>query len=214
MQDTFQERTWSSQFGKDYTDRCTFSPEELNDFYKKEFGISRFDMNNRFLSGLDLENKRILEVGCNVGNQLRLLQKMGFVGLYGIELQEYAVQKAKSLTSGINIIQATADDIPFKDNYFDMVFTSGVLIHIAPDNIGTVLDEIYRCSNEFIWGFEYYADEYTEINYRGNNSLLWKTNFAKLYLDRFSDLELVKEEKYKYIDNDNVDSMFLLRKKK
>lgn len=171
-------------------------------------------MNSRFLSGLGLEDKRILEVGCNVGNQLRLLQKMGYKNLYGIELQEYAIQKAKSLTSGINIIKATADDIPFKDNYFDMVFTSGVLIHIAPDNIDMVLDEIYRCSKEFIWGFEYYADEYTEVNYRGNSDLLWKTNFVKLYMDRFPDLELIKEEKYKYLYNDNVDSMFLLRKKK
>ncbi|GAE87794.1 hypothetical protein [Acetivibrio straminisolvens] len=95
-----------------------------------------------------------------------------------------------------------------------MVFTSGVLIHISPDNINRVLDEIYRCTKEYIWGLEYYADEYTEINYRGNDNLLWKTNFSKLYLDRFPELELVKEEKFKYLNNDNVDVMFLLRKKK
>lgn len=171
-------------------------------------------MNNRFLLGLGLENKRILEVGCNVGNQLRMLQYMGFGNLYGIELQQYAVEKAKSLTQGINIIQGVGDDIPFKDGYFDMVFTSGVLIHISPDNINRVLDEIYRCTKEYIWGLEYYADEYTEINYRGNDNLLWKTNFSKLYLDRFPELELVKEEKFKYLNNDNVDVMFLLRKKK
>lgn len=213
MKDNFEESTWVSDFGKDYTDRCTFSPEELNSFYKKEYGLSRLDMNNRFFYGLGLEDKRVLEVGCNVGNQLRLLQEMNFKHLYGIELQSYAVEKAKSLTTGINIIQATGDNIPFKDNFFDLVFTSGVLIHISPENINTILDEIYRCSNEYIWGFEYYADKYTEVNYRGNEGLLWKTNFAKLYLDRFSDLVQVKEEKYKYINNDNVDSMYLLRKK-
>lgn len=171
-------------------------------------------MNNSFLSGLGLENKRVLEVGCNVGNQLRMLQNMGFSNLYGIELQQYAVEKAKSLTKGINIIQGVGDDIPFKDGYFDMVFTSGVLIHISPDNINRVLDEIYRCTNEYIWGLEYFADDYTEVKYRGNNDLLWKTNFSKLYLDRYPGLELVKEEKFKYLNNDNVDIMFLLRKKK
>lgn len=214
MKDNFQESTWVGDFGKDYTDRCTFSPEELNFFYKKEYGLSRLDMNNRFLYGLGLEDKRVLEVGCNVGNQLRLLQEMNFKHLYGIELQSYAVEKAKSLTTSINIIQATGDNIPFKDKYFDMVFTSGVLIHISPKNIGFVLDEIFRCSNEYIWGFEYYADKYTEVDYRGNEGLLWKTNFAKLYMDRFSDLVLIKEERHKYIHSDNVDSMFLLRKKK
>jgi len=52
------------------------------------------------------------------------------------------------------------------------------------------------------------------VNYRGHESLLWKTNFPKLYLDRFPELELVKEEKFKYLYNDNVDVMFLLRKRK
>ncbi|CDG36745.1 MAG TPA: methyltransferase domain-containing protein [Acetivibrio thermocellus] len=214
MMTNLQEKTWAGQFGKYYTDRCTFSPEELDSLYKREYGISREEMNTRFLSGLGLENKRILEVGCNVGNQLRMLQRMGFNNLYGIELQQYAIEKAKALTKRINIIHGVADDIPFKDGYFDMVFTSGVLIHISPGNINRVLDEIYRCSREYIWGFEYYADDYTEVNYRGHESLLWKTNFPKLYLDRFPELELVKEEKFKYLYNDNVDVMFLLRKRK
>ena len=41
----------------------------------------------------------------------------------------------------------------------------------------------------------------------------WKANFAKLYRDKFEDLELVKEKRIKYLDNDNVDSMFLIRKR-
>ncbi|MFZ5987158.1 MAG: pseudaminic acid biosynthesis-associated methylase [Bacillota bacterium] len=213
MRVNLQESTWSSEFGKDYTDRCTLGTEELNSLYKNEYGISRLEMNNRFLSGLGLENKRVLEVGCNVGNQLVQLQQMGFENLYGIELQAYAVEKAKGLTKGINIIQGMGDDIPFKDGFFDMIFTSGVLIHISPEKIDKVIEEIYRCTREYIWGFEYYADEYIEVSYRGNKDLLWKTNYCKLYLDKFSDLELVKEEKYKYINNNNIDSMFLLRKR-
>jgi len=58
--------------------------------------------------------------------------KNGINNLYGIELQQYAIEKAKALTKRINIIHGVADDIPFKDGYFDMVFTSGVLIHIHP----------------------------------------------------------------------------------
>ena len=62
-------------------------------------------------------------------------------------------------------------------------------------------------------GFEYYADNYTEILHRGYKDLLWKTDFAKFYREQFSDLELVQEKRLKYIDDDNVDAMFLLRKK-
>ena len=92
------------------------------------------------------------------------------------------------------------------------MFTSGVLIHINPDDLNTAMREIYRCTNEYIWGFEYYADEYSEIPYRGRRDLLWKAPFAKLYLDEFRDLELVKEQRIKYLDNNNIDSMFLLEK--
>jgi len=61
------------------------------------------------------------------------------------------LKRQKLLPKRINIIHGVADDIPFKDGYFDMVFTSGVLIHISPGNINRVLDEIYRCSREYIW---------------------------------------------------------------
>jgi len=216
MQDkmTQQLKKWSGDFGKEYTDRSIYGPKELDIFYKNMWGVKRSEMNEEFLFEIKKNVSSILEVGANVGNQLALLQSTGFKNLYGIEIQGYAVEKAKELTKGINIIEGSAFDIPFKDGYFDMVFTSGVLIHIAPSDINTVLDEIYRSSKRYIWCFEYYADKYTEIGYRGNKNLLWKTNFCELFLDRFKDLALLKEKKFRYVDNDNVDSMFLLEKSK
>lgn len=209
---THQERVWSRQFGKDYTNRNIFSPRELDAFYKKTYGLSRTEMNARFLTRLN-KNIKILEIGSNVGNQLHCLQKMGFKRLFGIEISEYAVELSKQHTKNINIIQGSAFDIPFRDAYFDLVFTSGLLIHISPKDIKRVLEEIYRCSGKYIWGFEYYSDTLTPITYRSKNNMLWKTNFLQLYLRKFPLLTLVKEEKYKYLSNDNVDFMFLLKKK-
>lgn len=213
MQENYQIETWASDFGADYTDRNIYNPEELNLYYSSLIGIKRSEMNVYFLDDLHLTDKRILEVGCNVGNQLRLLQQQGYKNLWGLELQNYAVEKAKELTKGINIIQGIGDDIPFKDGYFDLVFTSGVLIHINPNQVQKIIKEIYRCTSTYIWGYEYYADKYTGINYRGQDNLLWKTDFAKLYQEICPDLILLKQEKYKYLENDNVDSMFLLQKK-
>ena len=96
------------------------------------------------------------------------LQKLGYKNLYGIELNPHIVELARSRVSGFSIIQGDALDIPFKDGFFDVVLTSNVLIHIAPGNIRKALKEIGRCSKKYIWGFEYYAKEYTEINYRGH----------------------------------------------
>ncbi len=209
---TKQMNVWSSAFGKEYTDRNALSFEEMEAMYKGFYGVIRTELNQRFLGGID-RSARILEVGSNIGNQLLCLQKMGFCNLYGIELQSYAVELSKSRTCNINIIEGSAFDIPYKDGYFDLVFTSGVLIHVQPSDIDEAMREIHRCSREYIWGLEYYATEYTEKNYRGNEDLLWKANFLKLYLELFSDLVIVKEERLQYLDNDNVDSMFLLRKK-
>lgn len=180
--------------------------------YKRNYGLTRTELNQKFLASLD-RSARILEVGSNVGNQLLCLQKMGFSHLYGIELQSYAVELSKSRTKGINIIQGEASDIPFKDNYFDMVFTSGVLIHIAPSDQPGVMKEIYRCSRKYIFGFEYYSEMPKEIVYRGHENLLWKADFAGEYLELFADLHLMKEEKIKYLNNENVDAMFLLEKR-
>jgi len=60
---------------------------------------------------------------------------------------------------------------------------------------------------------EYYAPELTEIPYRGHRNLMWKTDYAQLYLKSFSDLELVLEERLPYLTDSNVDTMFLLRRK-
>jgi hypothetical protein len=53
----------------------------------------------------------------------------------------------------------------------------------------------------------------TEVVYRGHSALLWKTDYARLYLRQFPGLELVREDRLRYLDNDNVDTSFLLRKK-
>jgi pseudaminic acid biosynthesis-associated methylase len=209
---TEQASKWIGAFGLEYTDRNPQSLEEMEELYRKNYGISRTELNGRFLDGLN-RSMKILEVGSNIGHQLQCLQRMGFDRLYGIELQSYAVEIAKSKSKNINIIQGDASDIPFKDGYFDLVFSSGVLIHIDPTNLPDVLKEIHRCTKKYIFGFEYYSDETQEIPYRGNSDLLWKADFAGKYLELFDNLTLVKEERIKYLVNENVDAMFLLKKR-
>lgn len=208
---TEQMEKWMAQFGKEYTDRNAQTLYDMDNMYVTDYGISRTELNELFLGEFD-RNIRILEVGSNVGSQLLWLQKMGFKNLYGIEINSYAIEYSKAKTRNINIIQGSAFDIPFKDDYFDIVFTSGVLIHISPADIKKVIAEIDRCSREYIWGFEYYADKYTEVKYGGHDNLLWKGNFVAMYLDLSGNLKLVKEKKVKYLNNDNVDAMFLIRK--
>lgn len=172
-----QLKEWTGKFGREYTLRNYISIQELDKKYKNNYGITRTELNRVFLRGIG-RNAKILEVGCNVGNQLICLQRMGFKNLYGIEPQEYAIELTKRKTKGINIIKGNIFDIPFKDGYFDLVFTSGVLIHISPKEIEKALREIYRCSSKYIWGYEYYSPNYEEVVYRGKKGVTLESGFS------------------------------------
>src|SRR5260370_4315093 len=204
-------QVWVGAFGKAYTDRNILTPDELDALYQRRLGVSRRAMNEEFLGDLP-RDMRILEVGSNVGNQFLCLQAMGFSQLCGVELQRYAVELSKRYVHHVDGLQGSAFDVPFKDASFDLVYTSGVLIHLAPADIGGALRVIYRCSRRYIWGLEYYARQYQEVEYRSNKALLWKTDFAKLYLETFPDLRLVKQRIFPSVEGPNEDIMFLLEK--
>jgi|SRR5215469_2948161 len=210
--ETAQTNVWQGDFGRAYTDRNTFSVEDLNALWMKNYGTSRSEITQTFLSEVP-KNARILEVGCNVGNQLLLLQREGFSNLAGVEIQSYAVAAASARVPGAVFKQASALALPFEDASFDLVFTSGVLIHIAPEDLPQAINEIHRCTSAYIWGTEYFSAEPASVTYRGHESLLWKTDFAGLYLSAFSDLALVRERRLQYLENENVDTVFLLKKR-
>jgi len=210
--ETSQLKVWKGEFGRKYTDRNTMNVAEMDDYYRRNFGVSRTEMNHRFLASLP-RDMRILEVGANVGNQLLGLRQMGFTRLYGIEIQPYAIEKARKRLPEATIIEGSAFAIPFADRYFELVFTSGVLIHIKPSELPLVMGEMHRCTNRFIWGYEYYAEELAEVVYRGEGSLLWKGNYPGLFQQDFADLQLVDQQLYPYLSGANVDIMYLLSKK-
>jgi pseudaminic acid biosynthesis-associated methylase len=215
MEITQQMEWWISENGKRYTLRNIgveiLSPEDIDKKYLDKFGTSRTQMNLASLSNIDRKCS-VLEVGTNVGDQLILLKNMGFSNLSGIEIQQHAVDVAKSRADDINFHSGSIFNIPFPDNSFDIVFTSGVLIHIAPPDLIAAISEIHRVSRRYIWGFEYFSEDYINVPYHGSKNLLWKTDFCKIYLETFVDLKQTVKTFYNYVEDQNVDCMFLLEK--
>jgi len=214
VQATQQEDFWAGDFGREYTDRNSRHLAEWNDFYERTWGLTKLAMNQQFLGDLP-RNNRMLEVDCNTGMQLRGLQEAGFTQLYGVELQAYAVEKAKAYSQHPNLLKSSAFDLPFKDVFFDVFCTNGALIHIAPADLPRIMAEMVRRSRHYIWGFEYYAPTTTTIPYRSNEGFLWKADFAQLCLDSFPELRLVKRTLYPYVnaaEQGNQDATYLLEK--
>jgi pseudaminic acid biosynthesis-associated methylase len=171
---TSQLALWRSEFGRDYTDR--------NDHEKAE----RVTAWARLLDGI--APARALEVGCNVGWNLEYLHRLGVAELYGIEPQLYAVERARWRGPQFGVLHGTAFDLPFKDGWFDLAFTSGVLIHISPETIGAALDEIYRVARRWIVAIEYDHPVEVEVAYRGNAGALWKRDHGALWRSRYPKL--------------------------
>ncbi len=211
MKITPQQEFWKGIFSKGYLERNLFTSAELDASYRTKFGITRLAMNKEFLESIP-KDARILEVGANFGAQLEMLKKMGFTNLYGVEINPTVADFGRTRVRGVNLIEGNALDLPFKDGFFDLVFTSGVLIHIAPKDRTTVVREMYRCSKKYIWGFEYFSEESKEIVYRGNKDRLWKANFPGLFKKEFPKLRLVKQKLFRYKGEENEDVMYLFKK--
>jgi pseudaminic acid biosynthesis-associated methylase len=210
--ETEQAVVWKSDFGREYTDRNTLDVDSLDQLHRRNYGISKREINESFLRDIP-KDAGFLEVGCNAGNQLLLLREMGYSNLAGVELQLYALEIALQRLPGVSLELGSALSLPHENSSFDVVFTSGVLIHIGPKDLPRAMDEIYRCSRKYIWGMEYYSADVAEVPYRGHNQLLWKMDYARQYLERFPDLELLREQRLPYLENKNIDAVFLLQKK-
>lgn len=175
---TEQLSIWNSEFGAQYTDR--------ND---REMPARRRSWATMLA---EIETDSILEVGCNAGWNLTYLSGLGRGGLAGIEPQSYAVARAKSRLPQCDVRQASAFDLPFADQSFDLVFTSGVLIHIHRDDLPRAMAEMYRVSRRYVLYIEYDAAEETEIHYHGEENALWKRNHRKAWNDVFPELRVVR----------------------
>ncbi len=176
--DSSQLALWRSEFGRAYTER--------NDHEKPE----RCAAWRQLLDGI--APTRILEVGCNVGWNLAYLERLGITELYGIEPQPGAVARARQRGPQFNVLQGTAFDLPFRDGFCDLVFTSGVLIHIAPESLDGALDEMYRVSRRWIAAIEYDHPSEQEVPYRGHAGALWKRDHRAAWQARFPSLRLVR----------------------
>jgi pseudaminic acid biosynthesis-associated methylase len=175
-----QLETWKGHFGKEYTDR------NVIDWQKRQ---EAFD---EALGGLSIQS--ILEVGCNRGHNLVALSKSfsAETQIVGIEPNQYAREIARRASAQIGVLYGNACDVPFKDGYFDAVFTAGVLIHIPPSDLPVALSEIYRVSKRYILAMEYFSEDEEVVAYRGHSDLLWKRDFLKCYQQSFEDLKLLR----------------------
>ena len=167
---------WTGTAGHEYIERNDFAD------YKLKQGVTAF---KRILKGLKFRS--LLEVGSNIGLNLWFITEMfkGKKALYAVEPYDEAFlsMRINPLLALKRIDMCSGYELPHADNSIDIVMTSGVLIHVAPENLKRMTDEIVRVSKKYIICSEYFSDKPEAIPYRGQTDILFKRDFGKFYLE-------------------------------
>ncbi|HEX7132746.1 MAG TPA: pseudaminic acid biosynthesis-associated methylase [Iamia sp.] len=176
---------------------------ELEALWAGDFGSQWVERNGRdfdaraaFWAGLvaRFPSRRILEVGAAHGENLRHLSAHARPeDIWGLDVNRTALDAMGTVAPGTNAAWGLARELPFRDGFFDLTFTVGLLIHQPDATLPLVMGELVRCSRRWVMCGEYHADDRTDVNYRGQEGVLVKRDYGRLYAETFPDLVLREE---------------------
>jgi len=184
---------FNSQFGTDYTDR---NIDNNQGFDAMLSSILRHDT-----EGV----KTVLEVGSNIGDNLKFILQMEEDGkptydVVGVDFQSYAIDKAienwSIYKNGSFAVGDILHGLDYPAKSFDLVLTVGCLIHIPPEFLERAMKEIYRLSSRYILVAEYHhfdavGPTFRPINWHGKKNALWAGPYSWMYQDLFPKLKRV-----------------------
>ena len=159
---------WAGDFGRDYTQRNRVDWKQRIPFWESAVQFCA--------------PTTVLEVGCNAGWNLRAIQQCApGAELYGVDVNAEAVEEARQAGFEVQHTDALGIIGLHQQGSIDLVFTAGVLIHVAPQDLESVMRAIIAVSGRYVIAVEYNSDETEEVEYRGHSGRLWKRPYGKLY---------------------------------
>lgn len=201
----FSEAIWRSGVAAAWARRNSKTVEELDRRYMVDYGITRTALDEHFLQDVPRDAK-ICEVGCSQGLQSLVLAQLGFRSFWGADV-------AKDVLSNSHNVAATLYKLPFQSGAFDLVFTSGVLIHVPPDSRADAMAELLRITRRWVWAFEMFGPVTLAewpVTCAGPT---WAGHFAQGFLDHEPTLKLVRRGVIPYCKRHRApQEMFLLEK--
>jgi len=131
----FDQKTVES-FGQEWTSFHNFSEADIKVSGDKYFDIVNANMLN--------ESSRVIDIGCGSGRFIKYL-KGRYSTIVGIDPSSaiFAADELLGKDKNIQLMQASTDNIPFPDNYFDFGYSLGVLHHI-PDTQKALNDSVKK----------------------------------------------------------------------
>src|SRR5258707_31999 len=151
---------WSGSFGDDYQIRNASNWNSIKN-RSRLFG----DILNCMENNCKTFPTSILEVGAGAGDNLRAIDMIYERTRTPIKLMSCDTNKqACEQLSDISItMNGNLKSLPYDNEIADLVFTSGVLIHIPPNDLDKALSEIHRISKRWILSIEYFNNTPEEL---------------------------------------------------
>lgn len=175
---TNQQIFWKKIYSKEYISR--------NSNFDFHLGIKAWAKMLNKIDDIQGGLKSILECGCNIGRNIASLN-----ALYPnaeksiIEISEDAFEIVTSNFELKNKQNCGIVDADYEPNKFDLVFTSGVLIHIHPDDLLENMKKMFEWSSKYILINEYFNRTPVMLEYRGEKDRLFKSDFGKTFIGNF-----------------------------
>ena len=166
-----------------WKNKITESYARDNSVFDKQLGMSAWDI---ILSKIDKSNiSSYLDCGSNIGRNIAFLKKVLPAATSNIvELAKGPYDKCLKDFQIEESFLGPLKDAKF-ERKFDLVFTSGVLIHVNPDDLLKSMGRMFELSSRYILIIEYFNQTPVMINYRGEDNRLFKRDFGKLFVENF-----------------------------
>lgn len=159
------EQLWSSDFGDSYHKRNRVQWTKRIPFWR---------------SIIDTTCARsVHEVGCGPGWNLSAIRRAyPDVQVSGSDVNQQALGQAAAAELFVD------SDFPYPvGECADLVFTCGVLIHIATEDLQKTMQDIIDASFDWVLAVEYYAAREVEVPYRNQTGALFKRPYGELYIN-------------------------------
>lgn len=164
------EELWGGWFGIQYTTKFLVDWTERIPFMRKLVEMTK--------------PRSVLDVGTNAGWNLRALRSVDpALPTAGLEINEHVAITAASM--GLNIHCGAARYVG--ENFpagYEMVMTSGVLIHVPPELLTETMASIVKASSRWVVAVEYPSDEEKVVRFDHVDKTrprAWSRPYGRMY---------------------------------
>jgi cyclopropane fatty-acyl-phospholipid synthase-like methyltransferase len=142
----------------------------------------------------------IFEIGFFSGRNLKHVEEvLPEVSINGLEINKKAVEFAKARLPKANLLHMDLHNMHNIKEKYDVIFTSGVLIHVPPDEIPNVLMKCLDLSSKYVMHIETIGKNevasgpmHLKPTYKVSDQLQWNVDLISVYKNIGFNVNVIK----------------------